>query len=81
MCDDLKSLIRDDLRPFIESAKAIFAREGDFEREEELGELLETFDEIVRDIEDDLMEVWECGELYEEFKRYRESGDFLDKIS
>jgi hypothetical protein len=81
MCDDLKSLIRDDLRPFIESAKAIFAREGDFEREEELEELLGTFDEIVQDIDGGVMEAWECGELYEEFKRYRESGDFLDKIS
>jgi len=81
MCDDLKSLIRDDLRPFIESAKAIFAREGDFEREEELEELLGTFDEIVQDIDGGVMEAWECGELYEEFKRYRESGDFFDKIS
>jgi hypothetical protein len=81
MCNDLKSLIHDDLRPFIESAKAIFAREGDFEREEELEELLGTFDEIVQDIDGGVMEAWECGELYEEFKRYRESGDFLDKIS
>ena len=81
MCDDLKSLIRDDLRPFIETAKDVFAREGDFEREEELDELLGTFDEILLDIENGVMEMWECGELYEEFKRYRESGDFLDKIS
>ncbi len=81
MCEELKSLIRDDLRPFIESAKEVFAREGDFEREDELDELLGTFDEIVLDIENGVMEMWECGELYEEFRRYRESGDFLDKIS
>ncbi|WP_456449663.1 hypothetical protein [Hydrogenimonas sp.] len=81
MCEALKSLIRDDLRPFIESAKEVFAREGDFEREDELDELLGTFDEIVLDIENGVMEMWECGELYEEFRRYRESGDFLDKIS
>ncbi|WP_456382154.1 hypothetical protein [Hydrogenimonas sp.] len=81
MCEALKSLIRDDLRPFIESAKKVFAREGDFEREDELDELLGTFDEIVLDIENGVMEMWECGELYEEFRRYRESGDFLDKIS
>ncbi|BBG65306.1 hypothetical protein NNO_0603 [Hydrogenimonas sp.] len=27
-----------------------------------------------------IMDEWECGELYEEFRRYRKSGEFLDKI-
>ena len=81
MCEDLKTLIQNDLSPFIRSAKDLFQREGDFEREAELEELLSTFDEIVEDIDNEVMDIWECGELYDEFKRYRESGNFLDKIS
>ena len=81
MCDRLKEYIRSDLYPFVTTAMEVFAREGDFEREEELAELLATFDEILADIDAGEMDVWECGELAEEFRRYRAGGDFLDKIS
>ncbi|WP_456451543.1 hypothetical protein [Hydrogenimonas sp.] len=81
MCESLKTLIETDLRPFVLSAKAVYAREGDFDRERDLENLLETFEEIVADIEAGTMDAWECGELHDEFKRHRESGDFLDRIT
>ncbi|WP_201352713.1 hypothetical protein [Hydrogenimonas urashimensis] len=81
MCEELKAMIEGDLRPFVETAKDLYLREGNFEREEDLTDLLRTFDEIVEDIDNGVMDLWECGELYEEFRRHRESGDFLDKIS
>jgi hypothetical protein len=81
MCEALKQLIESDLRPFVLSAREVYTREGDFDRERELDELLATFDEIVADIESGMMDIWECGELHDEFKRYRESGEFLDRIT
>jgi hypothetical protein len=81
MCTRLKDFIETDLRPFVAEVLALYRKEGASERIEALEALEATFDEILGDIANGLMDAWECGELYEEFKRYRESGDFLDKIS
>ena len=81
MCDELKSYLKEDLIPFVESAREAFAQNGDEKRVADLTELLESFYEMIEDIDSGIMEMWECGELYDEFRRYRESGDFLDKIS
>ncbi|WP_457597715.1 hypothetical protein [Hydrogenimonas sp.] len=81
MCDALETLLKEELIPFVETAKSAFEREGDFDRQGDMEELLETFDEILADIASGLMEAWECGELHDEFRRYRESGDFLGRIS
>ncbi|WP_457592985.1 hypothetical protein [Hydrogenimonas sp.] len=81
MCEALERLINDDLKPFLKSACSAFEREGDTLRVAEIEELLQSLNEMVEDIRNGVMDSWECGELYEEFKTHRESGDFLDKIS
>ncbi|WP_456402009.1 hypothetical protein [Hydrogenimonas sp.] len=81
MCEKLERMIEDELRPFLQTACSVFEREGDDERAGEIGDLLQTFGEMLDDIRNGVMDEWECGELYDEFRRYRESGDFLDRIS
>ncbi len=81
MCEELEQFIKKDLYPFLKSACLAFERSGEESRASEIEELLESLAEIVEDIKSQMMDEWECGELYEEFKRHRESGDFLDKIS
>ncbi len=80
MCEELEHLIEGDLKPFLKSAVSALGREGDETRVREIEELLESLDEMVEDIRSGFMDSWECGELYEELKASRESGDFLDKI-
>jgi hypothetical protein len=81
VCERFQELIEKDLIPYIAAARDEFAREGDNERVEEMDDLLRTFVEIIDDIQNKIMDEWECGELYEAFKRSRESGEFLDKIT
>ncbi len=81
MCEGLKQYIETDLYPFVREAMEASDRQGEADRRKELQALLETFDEIVADIVSGEMDAWECGELYEEFRRHRAAGDFLDRIS
>ncbi len=81
MCEKLERMIEEDLRPFLQTAASVFEREGDGKRAAEIGDLLQTFAEMIEDIRNGNMDEWECGELYEEFGRYRESGEFLERIS
>ncbi len=80
MCESLKSLIETDLKPFLQSRVTECLQNGDAERAEEIEHFLRSLDEMEEDMESGAMDSWECGELYEEFKRLRESGEFLDKI-
>ncbi len=80
MCEKLETYINGDLLPFLESARSAYEREGDEDRVFQIDDLSRSLVEMVEDIRNGVMESWECGELYEEFRRYRESGDFLDKI-
>ena len=80
MCEKLETYIKGDLLPFLESARTVYEREGDDSRVLAIDDLRQTLAEMVGDIEEQIMDEWECGELYEEFRKYRESGEFLDKI-
>jgi len=79
MCENLRRLIQERLRPEVDEALAHIEMEN--ERQENLSAFMETLREIESDIEGDAMDEWECGELYEEFQRYLSSGEFLDKIA
>ena len=81
MCEDLSRMIGEDLRPYLQAVRDEYAREADENRVGEIEDLLQTLTEIADDIESGVMDEWECGELYEEFKRARESGQLLDKMS
>ena len=76
MCENLRRLIRERLRP-----EAAAALERDAARRDDLEAFVETLAEMEADIEGEMMDEWECGELYEEFQRYLSSGEFLDKIA
>jgi hypothetical protein len=80
VCEKLETYINGDLLPFLESARTVYEREGDDSRVLAIDDLRQTLAEIVEDIRGHIMDEWECGELYEEFRKYRESGEFLDKI-
>ncbi len=79
MCENLRRLIQERLRPEVDEALA--HKEMGNERRENLSAFMQTLREIESDIEGDAMDEWECGELYEEFQRYLSSGEFLDKIA
>ena len=81
MCGDLTEMIERELIPLVREAMETAAGEGEETREAELGELLATLEEILSDIDAEIMDAWECGELLEEFRRYRASGEILDRIS
>ncbi|MCF6200534.1 MAG: hypothetical protein L3J42_00130 [Hydrogenimonas sp.] len=80
MCEELVRFIKEELNPYLKRVRLAFESEGEYLRAAQIVELEETFAEILEDIDSRMMDEWECGELYEEFKRYRESGEFLDKI-
>ncbi len=79
MCENLRRLIQERLRP--EVAKPLIQESLDEDRRESLEDFLQTLKEMEADIEGEMMDEWECGELYEEFQRYLSSGEFLDKIA
>ena len=77
MCEALARLLQEELIPT--ATRALESAEG--ARRDDLARLLEGFSEMVEDIDAKIMDEWECGELYETFVRYGQSGDFLDRIS
>ena len=77
VCERLRRYILEELTPLLQESRKIFERESEADRVEAIDELLATFEEIVSDVEGEAMDEWECGELYDEFRRYREQGDLL----
>jgi len=59
MCETLKTEIQRRYLPFLRDVPGEAARE-----------LAESLEEMIRDIDEGIMEMWECGEMVEEFKRY-----------
>ncbi len=77
MCERLKRYILEELMPLLKESRLLYEEGGETDRTEAIDELLETFDEIVVDVEGEAMDEWECGELYDEFRRHRERGELL----
>ncbi|WP_353662113.1 hypothetical protein [Hydrogenimonas sp. SS33] len=80
MCETLKTYLRHVMKPQLEALEKQMEAEGNEETLSSVRELIQTFGEIVSDIESEAMDEWECGELYEEFKRYKESGDLSSLV-
>ncbi|NPA30198.1 MAG: hypothetical protein GXO33_08450 [Epsilonproteobacteria bacterium] len=77
MCEKLKALIQSRILPLMQEE---MARQSG-QKADDLTRARESFEEMLADMAEGLMDEWECGELHDEFVRYLQSGDFLDKIS
>ena len=81
MCNALRRMIQEDLIPYVTQTVAKLQKKSDTQKAAGAEEFLSSLREMLEDIEAGFMDEWECGELYETFRSYRQSGDFLDKIA
>jgi len=80
MCEDLIRFIEERFAPIVRQMQASFEDENGDEGVEEMEDLMQALQEIVEDIRNGIMEEWECGELYEEFKRYEQNGTLIENL-
>ncbi|WP_456485627.1 hypothetical protein [Hydrogenimonas sp.] len=80
MGEELIRMIKERISPLVYQTKKELEYKNENERAAELEEFLQTLHEIIEDIQSGVMDEWECGELYEDFKKYEQSGTIIENL-
>ncbi|WP_456322671.1 hypothetical protein [Hydrogenimonas sp.] len=80
MGEELIRMIKERISPLVYQTKKELEYKNENERAAELEEFLQTLHEIIEDIQNGVMDEWECGELYEDFKKYEQSGTIIENL-